>query len=261
MIKRHLLALAFCLGSAWPAHAVSIIAGTGTGGALFAPTTVAAGALFVDSTAITVAVPAGSLVLVGCASASSAQTWSTVGGATDTKSNVYTPALASTNTGTVTVRAYYSVITNALTTSDTIRCTGNSPSATKAIVAAAFSGSSLTPLDAASVAQTGTGTTLTVGPTGTLAYPGGSNGEVLFGFEAYATAGTVTPDPAFVSLGASTTNVRANWGYKIVSASTPITKADVTTVSSAYAGNLAAFIGTGGGVAASCNRALMGVGC
>jgi hypothetical protein len=148
--------------------ATALITGTGTGNSqgMFVNTG------SVDTTlTMTAAVPVGALNVALCA-ARQALTWTSV---TDSAGNTWSPALASTNNGSQTVRIFYSVNTINLPIGGTVKCTGNTASGQHAIVVASVSGNSATPLDPASVAQTGTSGTFTDGPTGTLAYPGGAN--------------------------------------------------------------------------------------
>jgi hypothetical protein len=164
---------------------------------------------------------------------------------------VRTAAFANTNSGTHTIRMFYTVNANDLPNGGTITCTANSAATVKTIVAASFSGIAASPLDSSGVSQTGTGTTFTVGPTATLTYPGGSNGEVLLGCIQSGTTGAPTNDATFTDLGTFSNGGGAQaqgaFAYKIVSASTAITYAPTGTPSGAYVGNLGAFKGTGGG--------------
>lgn len=245
-MKRFIAATALLLAFSTPSYAaaVAIIAGSDTGGAQGHG--FSSGALTAVLTT-TASLSIGDLNVVGCAAGGSL-TWSS---ASDSAGNTYTAALASTNNGTHTVRIFYSKLTNALNSGGTVTCTANSTSGAKTAVAVSFSGTAASPLDAASVTGTGTATTYSVGPTGTLAYPGGANGEVLVGVVQVGTS-PPTNDAAFIDIGSFTNGggaqASAAFGYKIVSASTAITYSPTGT-SNAYAGNLAAFIGSGGGVA------------
>lgn len=241
--KAALIAALLCFSA--PAFAqVAIIAGTDTGSGL--GHAFASGSLTVVATT-TATVPSGNLI-VAMPAASGTLTWT---GCSDSASNTYTAAFANTITGTNTIRMFYSRIANTLTSGGTITCTANSGSGAKTLVTVAFSNIISSPLDASSAATTQAvaATTYTIGPTGTLTYPGGTNAEVVIGYVKPNATAAPTNDASFTDLGTFSggggTQADAVFGYKIVSASTAITYAPTGT-SAAYVGNLGAFIGTGG---------------
>lgn len=234
-MRRLLASLALLLALVAPAQAALVrINGVDVGNAL--GTGNATGVTTVALTT-TVDAPIGSLIAVVCAGRGS-QTWS---GVTDSAGNTYSAALANTLTGTQAIRTFFTVNTIDLPLAGTITCTSNLATGQKSTSAIAFSGAVASPLDAASVSQTGTGPPYTVGPTGTLACPGGGSGcEVLVGSETSLNAGVVTPTAGFTTFGSPTS--AAAFEFQLVSASTPVTSAPTSTApSGAYAGNLAAF--------------------
>lgn len=239
-MKRFIAALALLLSFSAPSYAIAIIAGTDTGGALGHGFSSGSTTVALTTTAT---VPSGSLIVVMCAGGNL-----TITAASDSAGNTYTGVLATSYLSPRAVREFYSFSTNSLASGSTITCTTNSSSGQKTVVAAAFSGLSATPLDAASVNQNGTSTTYTTGPTGTLAYPGGTNGEVLLGVVQPGISIAPSNDASFVNLGTysngSGTQAPTAFGYKIVSSSTPITYAPSGS-SAAYVGQLGAFIGNG----------------
>lgn len=239
-MKRIIAALALLLGISSPAYAISIIAGSDTGGAQ-------GHAFSSGSTTVTITTtadsPIGALVVAMPAAAQSL-TWT---GCSDSAGNTYTAAFSTTISGAHTVRMFYSVNTVDLPIGGTVTCTANSSGGTKTLIAASFSGIAASPLDAAGTTGTGTSTTYTVGPTATLNYPGGANGEVLLGV-VQANAAPPTNDPTFTSFGVygngGGTQTPGAWGYLIVSSNAAVTYAPSGT-SQTYVGQLGAFIGNG----------------
>jgi len=240
MMKRVLSAALVWCALSLPASAISIIAGTDTGGAL--GHAFASASLTVQMTT-TVDSPVGSLI-VAMPAAGQSLTWS---GCSDSAGNTYTAAFANTLSGAHAVRMFYTVSTIDLPNGGTITCTSNSSGGTKTLVAASFSGIAASPLDASGTTGTGTATTYTVGPTATLNYPGGVNGEVLLGYVQVSTS-PPTADATFTNLGTYAngggTQTPGTWGYLIVSSNAAVTYAPTGT-SNTYVGNLGAFKGTG----------------
>ena len=240
MMKRFLAAALVWCALALPAHAISIISGSDTGGAL-GHTNVSGSTTVVVTTTATVS--SGNLIVIMCVGGN--LTWTA---ASDSAGNTYSAVAATSYASPIAARQFYTIATNTLSSGGTITCTANSASGNKTAVAAAFSGLAASPLDSASVSQTGSSGTYTEGPTGTLTYPGGVNVEVLLGMIEANTGGTPTNDASFTSLGTFNngggTQAPGAFGYKIVSANTPITYAPTGT-SATYVGQLGAYKGTG----------------
>lgn len=150
-----------------------------------------------------------------------------------------------------------------VTVSSTVTGTYSSTTGGKTQILVAFSNPAASPFDAASTTATGTGTgAISVGPTGTLACPGGGAGcEVLVANLTYNIVGTPTEDAAFTSLGSTASGAFIHAAYKIVSSVTAVTYApSLTGASGTWGALLQGFEGTGAVAASADNRLLLGVG-
>jgi len=238
MIRRLLATIAILTALAAPAQAgVAIIAGSGTGGQLANGTSTGTTTVVGTTTA---SVSAGSLIVVGVG----IRNINFTSACTDTAGNTYTLAV-NKGVGGGDAVIYYSYTTSVLSSGATITCT-NSNTSGKGLIAVAFSGSDPTPLDAATpVGTTGSGTAISVGPTGTLSCPtpsGGGNCEALVGFYQTSATAATTEDAAFTDLGTLTANSsNVHMGYKLVTANTAITYAPTNTNSGTWVAVLGAF--------------------
>lgn len=254
-----LFASVFLLALTVPSDAgIALINGGGTGG-LIAHGEAGSGTT-VTSAASTVDVPVGSLVFIGI---SQRTITATVSSCTDTAGNTFqTPV----NKGLAS-NAQTSSFTWAITTIDepigTTWTCNTSGTVNKGLMVAAFSSAAASPLDAASATPVfGSGTAVSVGPTGTLACPGTGNCEVLIGFFSHHNIGAVTEGTGFTSFG-TITNLSANMhmAYQIVAANTAITYAPTAGNSDIWAAFLEAFVQSTGAPACPRTRMLLGVGC
>lgn len=243
-MKRIILAALFALGLNGPALAgITQITGSGTGGAIGTANAAAGGTTVVVTT--NVAVPPGSLIAI----ALGVRTAGSYSGCTDSAGNTYATPLNKTTTGQTTSTTYSYTTVN-LPSGGTITCTSPNTS-NKGMIAAAFSATDSSPLDAASATPTnGSGTTISVGPTGTLACPSVSgNCELLFAAWSDLGIGTITEDANFTNLGTQTGNSgNTHAAFKLVTANTAVSYSAGNTTSNNWAAYLQAFkAATGGG--------------
>lgn len=219
MLKRLLLATLFSwLAISAPASAaIAFITGNDTNGSIAFATAGSGSATLVATLPVgSPGIPVGGLAHVIVPVRNSG----TPTGCVDSKSNTYTANYALVGTSVSFIRSFRSVIGTALVAGDTITCTLNTSASSKSVIVLGFSVPDPTPLDAASVTNSGSGTTFTAGPTGTLACPGGGSGcEALVASETAANSGTITPDAGFTVVG-SFTGVGTYVQYKIVNATT-----------------------------------------
>jgi hypothetical protein len=256
--------LALCLGAFLalapiPAFAaITQIVGSGTGGSIGGNSFSSTSTLgIVTNTTI----PANSAVAViagSCATGAAASF-----AVADTHGNTYTGPRAADNANGATVQVLYSYTGTQINSGDTITVTltGTTGCLTGQVIA--FSGASPTPFDVATGAANAGGTgTLTVGPTATLACPGGAAGcEVLVGGVVLHVAETTTNDANFTSLTA--TGAGQTWinGFWIVGTNAARSYAPSISGGSAnWAGQLIA-LKAATGATPVCKRSLLGVGC
>jgi hypothetical protein len=158
----------------------------------------------------------------------------------------------------VAERIFYSITTIDLPLGGTISCLFNNSGTRKDITAVAFSGAAASPVDAASTIAQNTSTTVSAGPTGTLACPSTSgNCEVIIvglGWDSNNTAFT-TEAAGFTNLGLQSFD--QSTAIKLVTANTAITYTPTVTASSrSWNVALVGFEAATGGVTPT-NRLLM----
>jgi len=248
---RRLLASIALISGVMSSHAFAIgaiITGTGTNGAL-GTATISTGVNTLTLTT-TVDVPPGSLIAVGAAIHASGGALPT--SCTDNAStpNTYAASLTALSNSTAAGGPFYSLTTTDLPNGGTITCTfGSSSALRKDMIAVAFSGAVASPLDAASVSGTGSGTAMSPGVSGTLACPSGAAGcEILVGMTSEVQAGTLTENGSFIGLG---TQGFMHMSYEIVAASTPVTYTVTNGTTGAFVAFLSAFKSSVSGVSGS----------
>jgi len=264
-VKLNRLLASFIFGSfvtASPALAgIALINGGGVGGRIGA-NSVGGGNASVSITS-TVDVPPGSLVVMEAGMRANAS----FSGCSDSAGNSYT--LVGMQTGApIANYTCYSITTIDLPIGSTYTATSANTSA-KAVIVGAWSGvDQASPHDSASVGTTsptagtgGTGTAISIGPSGTPACPGGTNCSLQIGVFTDTSAGTITEDPNFTSFaGTSNTSPVPDFTYRIASSTATISYAPTMSVSGGWAAQLQIFKAASGGSAPVCTMSLTGAG-
>lgn len=218
-MKRLLASLTFfAMLAATPASAaIALISGTGTGGTI--------GGISFSSTAslgvvMTATIPANSLVVVSVANCATGTVTSF--SVSDTHSNTYTAPRAIDQANGAAEQIFYSYTGATINSGDTITVGLSGPTGCLTGQVLAFSGADPTPYDvSAGTSYANASGTITFGPTGTVACPGGAAGcEVFVGNAVLHIARTTTNDANFVNT--TTTGAGQTWlgGYWIVGATT-----------------------------------------
>lgn len=242
------------LGLAPAFAAITQIVGSGTGGTIGGNSFSGTGSLGVVTNTT---IPPKSLVIF---LATSGVATATAFAVSDTHGNTYTAPRAIDSVSGAYEQIFCSKTVSTINSGDTITVTltGTTGALTGQVLA--FAGASGCTADVATgnAAVAGTGA-LTVGPTATLACPGGAAGcEVLIGGEVLnGTARTVTNDSNFTAT--SPNGAGQNWisGFWIVGATTARSYApSISGGSNNWAGQLVGFT-----AAPVCKRSLIGVGC
>lgn len=261
--------LALCLGAflalsliSGPAFATgfAVINGGGTGGNIALGSRVS-GSTTITSPASTVDVPVGSLVEVACAELPTSAGATAV---TDSAGNTYTPNITSqANAAAGTLSRAWLVTTHDAPIGTTWTCTSASTNI-RGIEVLAFSGPAASPFDAASVSPTtGTTTTATIGPTGTLACPGGiANCELIITALIHDNiTGQTGLTSGFTDAGCDGGNgTNLCMAYGIFSATTAQSFSTTNGAGGAWALMLDAYKAATGATPV-CKRTLLGVGC
>lgn len=255
------LALGLCL-SASPAFAgAALIAGTGTNG-LMASGSVN-GSANITSGASGAAVAIGSLVYIAVTQRAGGDTYAST--CSDSAGNTYSHFNNKISPGSQLIHWYWDITTILAPIGTTWTC-NNASTVGKGIMVAVASGvDAVTPHDANSATPTsGTGTVMSVGPTGTLSCPGGgANCEILFAaWTNHNTGAQSAQTGGFTQFGCITTNFANEClGYEIVSASTAQSFTSTNANSDVWAMALDGFpAATGGSTNKTCTIAAVGGG-
>ena len=249
------------LVAAGPAFAgTAIINGGGTGGQI-ATGSQAAGGNTVTSSASTVDVPIGSLVEIGAAENVTSSSYT---GCTDSAGNNYGANISSNANGLAgTTTRTWLITTIDAPIGTTWTCTSAS-TAIKGIMVAAWSGAAASPFDLSATPTTGSGTVASIGPTGTLACPGGgANCEVLVAVWNHDNiTGQTGLTSGFTYLGSNGSNgTNLSMAYEIVSATTAQSFQATNGNSGAWVMKMDAFkAATSGGTNKTCTIAAVGGG-
>lgn len=255
------LATAALLVAASPAFAgIAIINGGGTGGLIGSGSCASGGSCptttTVTSSASTVDVPAGSFVYIGITTRATNAGYT---GCTDSAGNSYSTGANKSNPPTAqTLQWNWGITTIDAPIGTTWKCTTGGSTLNRGIMVAAFSGVASSSFhDAASAAATaGSGTVMSVGPTGTLSCPGGgANCEVLLtSWSNHNTGAQSAQTAGFTQFGCITAN-SANicMAYEIVSATTAQSYTSTNANSDVWAMSLDGYVAaTGGGTEHAC---------
>lgn len=252
-----LTALAWWALSAPAFAALTQIAGSGQGGAVG----FAYGAAGTTQPAtLNTTVPVGSLLVVS-ATIRATGSGQSVSSCADSQGNTYTASGANVVNNTVSSRQFWSILTTALTTSDTVTCTYSNSVARKAVTLLALSGSDASPVDASSTSANGNSTTIAAGPTGTLSCPGTGNCEVIVAATGYD-GGT----DIFTAEGSGFTTLHnggadTHTAFQIVTSNSAITYSPaVTAVSRSWAVTLMGYKSDGIGGVTAHSLSLLGAG-
>lgn len=213
---------------------ITQIVGTGVGGAI---SNVGFGNASQAMTT-TAAVPPGSLAICIVETFDTSPTL----GCSDAVGNTWQAAPNGAFRANAGTQIWYSYTKNNIPNGSTITATNSiGTNGTEAQVLA-FAGTHITPYDVSPVGTTGSGTSVTVGPSPTLTCPGTVTGcEVCVSGTIWNSAGTITRDGTWTATtspgpGASNAN-----GFKIVSATTALSYTGSTSASAAFAGAMACF--------------------
>lgn len=260
---RKLLAalLTWALLASSPAFAgIAIISGTGTNGAQ--DDWSFSGTSSVTQT-LTASVAANSLIVV-IASTNTNGVTSVGFTCTDSKSNTYTVGTLAAQTSEA-IQILWTVTASPMTTSDTVTCTQGSSQTGLAAMIMSWSGiNTSTPLDVQITADSGGAnqSSLTVGPTGTLACPGGgANCDLSICGVMWPVNGTpITTDAAYIRIGTSNTGVPWMFGYKLISSTTAAQSCTASSTASNHVSGAIAVFKAASGAATVSKRSLLGAG-
>jgi hypothetical protein len=230
------LALGLCLWAS-PALAFTQVAGTGTGGAL-------SNIVFISGSGpgsagtTTASLNAGDVWAIYMQDQNNGtRTY----GCSDAFGNTWQAAPGGANQTGAGTEIWYSILTNPVASGNHASCTVSSGAGALA-TNVAFRPSGTAAFDTNATGQANTGTSVTVGPTPTLACPSGAaNCDVCVAGAAWHSNGTTTSDATFTTTFNTGTSNGAVNAFKLVSSTTAVSYTATDTTSSNYAGALACF--------------------
>jgi hypothetical protein len=243
------LALGLCLFASPALAGFTQVSGTGVNGAVF-DTAFKSGAS--GGVATTVAMNAGDLAIIVMQENGTSTRNYNCANADGSGSNTWQAAAGKADTTWAGVEFWYSVLSVGVSSGTTLSCSTTISGGGFLITAAAFRPTGTASFDTNATAATGGGasvTTITSGPTPTLACPsGGANCDVCVGASSWG-AGNPSSDATFTTFGGTGSGVPWTDAFKRVSATTAQSYTATNASSNQAAAVLACFKDTvaGGG--------------